>query len=402
MDWQKHRLIVMGVIAVVLIGITYWVVDSGTGDTQPDEPEESATPDLPEVERDEITELEIHLPANEDEELEAVTVRLVKDGEAWRLEEPVAAEASLTAVNTALDKVSDLEVTGRAASNPQFHERLEVDPAHGIRVIARTGGETAIDVWIGAYQSGNTMVRPEGQDVVLTVRGSIKFAFNKRPRDWRNRTITELTANEVRQVEFRNENGHWVFDKTDDEWAQTVAEPAPPAEGEEPEEPEEGEEGEEGGFDSGRVNTIVSGLARMRAADFAAPDVTPEAAGIGESSAIVRMVVGEGDDEVTTLLRVGNELEEGQRYVMVQGNDTIYVVNRYMADRALPSEESFEAGAEPAAPPPGGPHGMPGMPGMPGGGPGGPGGGQIPPEIMQQIQQQLQAQGAGGGGGGHP
>lgn len=121
--------------------------------------------------------------------------------------------------------------------------------------------------------------------------------------------------------------------------------------------------------------------------------MSAEEAGLGEGAATVRMVSGEGDDAVTVNLRVGNEGEDGQRYVQRQGDDTIYVVSRFMADRLIPSVEAFQPGEEPEGEEPPTPHGMPG-----GGPPGMPGGGQIPPEIMQQIQQQLQAQGAGGGG----
>lgn len=380
MDWQKHRLIVMGVAALAMVGLTWWAIDTGTGDTEVSEDDAAATPTIPEVDRDEITELEIHIPADEDDDVEALTIRLVKGDDGWRLEEPVQAAASITAVNTALDKISDLEVTGRAASNDRFHERLEVAEANGIRVIARVDGETAIDVWIGAYQGGNTMVRQEGSDTVLTVRGSIKFAFNKRIRDWRNRTITELTANEVTEVEFTNENGHFTFTKNDDGWEQSIPDPV---EGEDPVAPIEE-------LDGGRVQTLVSGLARLRAASFGAPDVTAEDAGLGEGAAHVRLVSADGDDEVVTRLTVGNELDDGQRYVMIGGSDTIYVVSRFMSDRLLPNAESFQQAAESETPTPP-PSGMPGMPGMPGGA----GAGQIPPEIMQQIQQQLQAQGAG-------
>jgi hypothetical protein len=141
----------------------------------------------------------------------------------------------------------------------------------------------------------------------------------------------------------------------------------------------------------------VSSLARLRASDFAADDVTAESAGIGESAARVTFVSGEGDSAETTTLLVGNEVQDGNRYVQRQGNDTIFVVSRFMADRLVPNAATFQQSAEPeagAAPPGGMPGGMP--PGM--GGPGGgPGGGQIPPELMRQIQQQLQQQGAAGG-----
>ncbi|MCA9606107.1 MAG: DUF4340 domain-containing protein [Myxococcales bacterium] len=382
MEWQRYRLVIISFIAVALIGATWWAVTSQTGDTPVDENEEQALA-LPEVERENVTELEIHIPAGEGEDQPAETVRLVRgDEDHWRLAEPVEADAATTAITTALDKISSLEVVGRAASNATHHEQLEVDAAHGVRVIARNGAETLVDLWIGAYRSGNTMVRQEGQDTVLMVRGSIKFAFNKRTRDWRNRAILELTAADVNEIEYTNENGHWTFHKTEDTWAEVLPEPA---EGEEPPTPIEG-------FDQARVRTAVSSLARLRAADFGTGSA--EEAGLGEGAATVRMVTGEGDDAQTVLLRVGSEGEDGQRYVQRDGDETIYLVSRFMADRLIPNVEAFQPGEEPAEPPSHGgmPGGMPGMPGMPGG----PGGGQIPPEIMQQIQQQLQQQGAAG------
>ncbi|MGE0786250.1 MAG: DUF4340 domain-containing protein [Sandaracinaceae bacterium] len=401
MDWKRHRLFIMGGVAIALIGLTWWAVTQNTGDTQVAEEER---PSLPDIDRDAVTDIEIHIPANAEREEEALTVRLHKDGETWRLTAPVEAIASSTAVSTALDKLADLDVVGRAATQARHHERLEVDEAHGIHVIARGGDETLIDMWVGAYQTGNTMVRVEGSDDVLMVQGSIKFAFNKRTADWRDRAVLELTAADVHEIEFQNENGHWLFRKE--------APPAPePAEGEEPAapgapvwtqialEPAEGEEPAAPieNFEASKVETIVSSLARLRASGFGEASDTAASTGC-EGSSRVRMVVGTGDDEQTVVLLVGNEQADGgNRYVMHEGDETIYVVSRFMAERLHPNVESFQPGDSGTEEPP--PEMPPGMPGM-GGGPGGPGG-QIPPEIMQQIQQQLQAQGAHGGGG-HP
>jgi hypothetical protein len=416
MDWQRYRLPIMAVVALAMVGVTWWAVRSETGDTPA--AEQGEPPSLPEVERDALTELEIHRPDDE------APIRLVKEGDSWRLAAPVEAAASSTAVSTALDKLADLEVTGRAASNARHHDQLEVDEESGVRVIARAGDETVLDVWIGALRSGNTMVRVDGEDEVLTVRGSIKFAFNKAVRDWRDRTITDVTAGDVVAVSFQNDNGRFDFRKGDDGWAQVPPDEAP--EGVELAEPIEG-------FDGSKVSSTVSSLARLRAADFAEPDASPESLGFGPDAARVTLTVREGAEEAeeaegaegseeseaaaegeteaeageaaeasegaadagatrTLTLLVGAEAEDSQRYVKVEGGDVVYVVSRFMADRLLPEADDFTESAEP---PPGQPQpaGMPG--GMPGGGPGG--GGQLPPELMQQIQRQLQQQ-----GGGHP
>lgn len=416
MDWERHRLLIMGVVAAALVGATWWAVSSETGDTPVDETEEAPT--LPELERDDITALEITRPAEEGEG----TIRLERDGESWRVTSPVEAAAAETSVSTALDKLTDLEVVGRAASSAQHHEHLEVDAEHGIHVVAQAGGETVFDGWIGAFRSGNTMVRLDGQEEVLMVRGSIKFAFNKPVRDWRDRSITDLESGRIARLSFQREGASYTFEKRGDAWAQVLPEDAAEDAGIE-------------NYDATRVRTMASSLARMRAADFAAADATPASLGFGEGAARVEIGLvaaepeaAEGEEEAegeeqgeeaaegaegaegeaaepasptlaeTVVLLVGNEAEESQRYVMIEGDETIYLVSRFMADRLLPDAEDFQPGAEPAEPPPGGmPGGMP--PGMPGMG-GGPGGGQIPPEVMRQIQQQLQQQ-QGGGGGGH-
>lgn len=362
---KRYRLVIGGVVLIGMIGLTWWAIRDRTGDTSTDTTD--AAPTLPEVERDAITELEIRRPEDD------AAIRLVKDGDAWRIAAPIEAPASTTSIDTALEKLADLEVRGVASTNREFHGRLEVDEEHGVHVVARAGNQEVIDFWIGAFRSGNTMVRLDGEDRVLMVRGSIKFAFNKPVRDWRERAIVDVESDSVREVTFTNANGTFHFRKNGDAWEQVHeaadGRPAPAAIER---------------FAPTKVRTVVSSLARLRASDFAAPDVTAESAGLGEDAARVVLVAGEGEEAQTVTLRVGNEVEEGSRYVQREGNPTIFVVSRFMAERLVPNVEAFQEaerstsgndneGERAEAPS---------------------GGGQIPPEVMQQIQRQLQ--GAGG------
>ena len=373
MDWKRYRVIIMGAVALALVATAWVVVQSQTGDTQVDPEEEELS--FPEIEQDNITEVMIRRPDDD------ADIRLVRDGESWRVTEPVDAPAATSAVNTLLEKLSGLELAGRAASRAELHERLEVAESNGIHVIAKNGGETLIDMWVGAFQSGNTMVRIEGDDNVLMARGSIKFAFNKPVRDWRDRAILELTAADVNDLRFANENGTFHVHKASadegGEWAQVIDEPA---EGEEPAEPIEE-------FTASRVTSLVTGIARLRAADFAGPEIDEGAAGLGEGAARAVIVSGAGEEQERVGITIGNEVDAGQRYLRIDGDETIYVVSRYIAERLMPNVEAFQPaaapdpGEAPPTPPPGGGAGGP------------PGGGQIPPEIMQQLQRQLQQQG---------
>jgi hypothetical protein len=383
---KRFRLLIGALVLAGMVGLTWWAVSTKTGETPA---QAGAVPTLPEIDRAALTQLEIRRPEDD------APIRLVREGSAWRIAAPIEAAAAQTTIDTALDKLADLDVTRVAATRAQHHARLEVDAEHAVRVTAKAGDRTVIDLWVGAFRSGSTMIRLEGQQEVLAVRGSIKFAFNKPVRDWRDRAILDLEAESLREATFTNANGVFRFRKNGENWEQVVEPAAPDAQAGAP--AAEGAPAPAGAierFSASRLSTNLSSLARLRASDFAAADVTVESAGLGDSAPRVVLVTGEGESAQSVTLRIGNEAEEGNRYVMREGNDTIFVVSRFMAERLVPNVAAFqeaEPGAEGEAPAEPAEGEIPSMPG---------GGGQIPPELMEQIQRQLQQQGAAAAGGG--
>lgn len=412
MDWEKNRLTIGLVALLVLGGGAIWAVRTRTGDTPVSSSGPSSIEGFPsEIERDDITSIEITRPGEE-------AVRLTRGEGGWRVSAPVDAVADQTSVDSALDKITELALESVAARNATHHEELEVDAAHGIHVIARNGDEVLADVWIGASRSGNTAVRVEGQDAVGMVDGSIRFAFSRDLKDWRDRAILDLEADDAREVAWVGPNGTFRFTRPMEAAAPPAVEPDVDAGEIAPAEPTPGDwtiaevsyvptpeatDADAGvpaepavaqttiaGFQASKVRTMVSTLARLRAADFAAADVTPAAAGFTDASARVTLTMADGQ---VAVLRLGGAVPEAtdQFYAMHEGDETVFIVSRYHSVRISPTASEFEASA---APPPSAP--PEGMPEMDLGGLGGAGGGQLPPEIMRQIQQQLQQQ------GGHP
>ena len=388
---NKKLAIAAGAFVVTLVGAYVALNGRDTETVTTDE-----APEFPTIERDAITQIDITRPASGDEP--ASTVTLTKDGDTWRVTAPVDAETDESAISTALDKLGEMDVTGIAASREENYELLEVDDS-GIQVTVHQGDAT-VELIIGAYRGLNTMVRVVGESPVFQVAGSIKYAFNKELKDWRNRRVLDVPADRVRRVHFQSEGGDYTFLRNvSGEWE--------PLEGQEPIER----------FGSSKVQSIAASIAGMRAVNFAPADIDETAAGFGAPTGTVTLSVApETEEGVETredpstfediVLHVGSESgSNSEWYVRHVGNPVIYVISTYLADRMRPNAELFqnpEPGSEPAEAPGGMPGGMPGMPGgmpgMPGGMPGGPGGGgQIPPELMQQIQQQLQQQQAAGG-----
>lgn len=414
---DNKKLIGAAVTFLALLGIAIYVVWERD---KSNEEVVAETPELPAIEQDAITALVITRPA-EEEGAEPVPIRMEKQGDAWRVVSPVDAEADQSAIDTALEKLAELEVTGLAAENASSHETLQVDAGNGIKVEVFAGSDSVAALWVGAFRSRSTMVRVDGQDQVVTVRGSIRYAFNKELKDWRNRRVLDEDPADVVAVRFQSDNGVFDFARNaSEEWEQRepegveLAEPYAPIER----------------FGPTKVQSVVASVARLRAVNFAAEGVDASAAGFDTPSGVVTLTIeerpeeesadeegdSEGDSEGeeaeegeeadeatpaaagerrTIVLEVGAQVgEEREFYLRRRGGETLYVVSQYIADRVRPNPEDLQApepGSEEAATPMM-PPGMPGLGGLGGpGGPSGPGGG-IPPELMQKIQQQLQQQ----------
>lgn len=412
--WKKNRLWVALAVLVVLVGLA--VVggqQSGTGTIAP-EPE---TDDFPKLTASEIDELVIRRPGEGD-----ATIELAKVDGSWRMVQPVEAEVEPTTVQTAVDKLGDLEVKRVAARDASNFERLEVGDDQGVHVTAKQDGQVLASVIIGSYGGGETMVRLADGNVVFAARGSMRFAFDKAPKDWRNRKVADVRTSRVQEVELTYGETTRRFVRGDgDEWQL--------ADGEDPIER----------FSPAKVNGIVSSLAQMRATDFAEPEMTPAEAGLdapaaratlryrpvsdadagddegeegGEGEGEDDKREGEGSDEAsaagtsleTLVLVLGKpvDAEDGPRYLQVAGrDDVIYQVTNYYAEKMRPevadlqeAEDSEEDEAEGAADAAAAPGGMPDL-NIAGGSP------DIPPEVMQKIQRQLQQQQQAAPGGGN-
>jgi hypothetical protein len=328
---SQNRLGIATVALIALIGITVWRLGSREAE---DAPPAQATVKLPKIDKDKVDELVLSVP-------DKGTVRLVKKDTEWRLVEPVDALADQEAVSNALVKLVELEVSGVAATKAKNHVRLEVDATKGTHVVVKSGGKPMLDAWIGAYQSGNSMLRLEGQEPVATVRGSIRYAFSKHVREWRDRQITDLPTDSVKQITFVNKTGRLQFARDAEDWKQITGK------GEKPIAP----------LDVSKVKGVVGTAAVLTAVDFAEPGVTPEQAGLGEGAATVTLDLEDDKGKQQVVYRIGNQKEQSY-FLQKQGVDTVFLVSQWIGGRLTPAPDAFVKKEEPAAAAP--PAGLPG------------------------------------------
>ena len=335
---------------------------------------EKPTASLPAIKKEDVTELSVQRPNQ-------AQVVLKKQGDKWALTEPYSAEASKDAVDDMLDKLADLKVAGVAATRKENYEKLEVDAAHALRVQARAGDKVLASLNLGAARGGNTMIRVEGEEQVLSAKGSLRYAFDKDLKDFRKREITDLEAAQLTGLALSSSKGTFKFERPASDgavWSQVLAKGEKPI----------------AKFDPEQVETLANTAAHLRAADFAASNEAESTTGLGSDATKVELTKKDGSK---IDLSIGKAHSAGEDYyTKLAGSEVVYRLPKFSAERLMPDAKFFEKKDKPATPPPSAdPHG--GMPmGM--GGPGG--GGGLPPEVMKQLQQQMQAQQAQGGG--HP
>jgi hypothetical protein len=285
------------------------------------------TANVPKVKKDDVTELTVKAPNK-------TSVTLKKTDGVWKVTAPVSAEADKDAVDSALSKLDELQFIAVAATQKENHERLEVTDAKGVHVIAKQADKTLADLWIGTYLSGNTMVRENDAVNVATVKGSLKYAFDKDLKDWRDRVIVDVKSDDVKSIAFASKNGNFKFVKEGNDWKQAPGEKAI------------------ANFDGSKVSGLVGTVASLRANDFAADGVSADSAGVG-ATPVGTITVGTAADagESQIVLRAGNKQESGY-YLTREGKDPIYIVSEYSGERLIPGADKF-AKEETAAAAPG-------------------------------------------------
>jgi hypothetical protein len=319
MGSRRIQLIVASVGLLILLGVTLFV---SSRPTETDlKVHEDARGQLPIVDPDEVHELEIRAP-------DRPPVRLTLNEGDWRMEAPIDAQANANYVTLALRKLGELPELHRgvAATKSTSHERLEVTEDKAVEVVARHDDGVVAHVFIGAFKGGATMVRVAGEDTVHSLKGSFKANFNRSVTDWRERKIVDEAAADVRGIRLVGEHGafHFVREGSDQPWHPAEGHDAPD------------------GFDPDTVQSLVSSLARMRAASFAEPSMNRDAAGIGPDSNTVTLDLEAGE----VVLRLGNALGDGsQFYLTREGREPIYVVSKFIAERFTPKPEQFIKGA---------------------------------------------------------
>lgn len=132
------------------------------------------------------------------------TVEFARIGGGWRLHLPFDYAAQDQAVQSTLTSLQDLELADIVSTNPDKRSNYQVDST-GTHVQAWEGDKQVMSLIIGkaTQDFAHTFVRRDGSNEVYRAVGMLSYTFNKKPDDWRDKTILALNRDEIDRLELR-------------------------------------------------------------------------------------------------------------------------------------------------------------------------------------------------------
>lgn len=142
-------------------------------------------------------------------------ISLDKHTDGWKIND-LPADASK--VEGVLNSLADAEVTSRVSGNSQYHERFEVD-GKGVKMTVLEGDQVKAEFIVGKTAGGDAVyVRLPEQDDVYVMSGLQRYALNEDPSLWRERKVASFQPEQVRRINYSENQIQWSLVETTDGW----------------------------------------------------------------------------------------------------------------------------------------------------------------------------------------
>lgn len=303
-----------------------------------------------------VTRIVIEQPAKEGDDASPASKHvLVKDGDNWRLEEPVKATAHQANVASVLKNLQELKVKERLTSDGDLqaaYAKHELTDDKAVHATFFAGEEKKHEFWFGKSGGRGQTARWTGADGVYLVDGYSSFLYTRDTKGWRDLSIFKFEPDDVTAVTIENEHGSYELKKEGEEWTGKLKKAKAPAATKIKD------------FEGSKVEDMLRAYKALNANGFG-DGKKPEEVGLDEPLATVVIQLSDGAQRKLVL---GANAESSSRWARTPDKETIYSVSSWAADWAFAEESKFQKAADADAdadatntPTPGGP--------LPGGGP---------------------------------
>jgi hypothetical protein len=248
-----------------------------------------------------------------------VTTTIKNEGGIYKVTAPVSYPADQATAKTAFEALGKMDITDLVTQQDAKQAEFEVDDKSGVRLVAKHDGKVLADLIVGKGVGAGTMVRPAGTNDVWRASGITKFAFDKGPTDWRDKSITTFQSTEVEKLDVADKDGAKISLKktgtkegSEDKWE--VVSSSVKIEK----------------LDNSVPNGLVSALANWKANDFAdGAGATLAAAGL-DAPALTVTVGLKGGKSVAAL--IGNKKGD-DTFVKKADAPQIFLVKKFNLER---------------------------------------------------------------------
>jgi hypothetical protein len=287
-----------GVALLVLIGLGFYIWKYERGEVPGEEKDKILA-----VEKDHVTALSIDAP-------DAEEIRLVKEGDGWRVTAPFEAPADASAVDSLLSRLGELEADEVVVETTD--DLGQYGLAHPSRTVTVTveGAEAPLVVEFGSQTPGGSSVyaRTPSSSRVYTVASFVETSFDKKPFDLRDRDLLHVKRADVRTLDVRGPEGDYALARTDaGDWAFT--EPLATRAG------------------RWSVDGLLGTLENLKMESVAAEDAESlEPYGLDQPARSVRLVLSDG---TTRTLEIGGDAggeDDGKLYARQKGSHLVAVI----------------------------------------------------------------------------
>ncbi|MDQ6913239.1 MAG: DUF4340 domain-containing protein [Verrucomicrobiota bacterium] len=247
-------------------------------------------------------------------------IELRKSNETWRLEAPIKDQADRSIVDNLISDLESWEKDDAFSEKEMQAEKNrleEYDLAKPKLRLKLLGKEMPREILFGkdAALEGKMYVRFDNSKETFVVRQTVKKDIAKKPEDFRDRKLTELSAAQVARILLKTSAGEMELQKKNDAWE--IVKPL------------------HARADSQKVGDLIAQVTSARIAQFVAEDKGDlQPYGLAEARGAITLF--RADEKEGQMLQIGalstKENEKDQVYVRFSPRSFVYTVPKKIED----------------------------------------------------------------------
>jgi Domain of unknown function (DUF4340) len=157
------------------------------------------------VNRDEIDALTVTTPER--------TLRFAKNGNEWRLAQPVVARGDFSAIEGLVSRISTLQMTSIAAEKVDKPAEYGLDKPAATVTIGNKSSQATLEIG-RSPEAGKLYARDASRPMVFTIDASLMDDLKKAPSDYRQKDLFDARAFNTNRIDVTRDGQTWTFEKS--------------------------------------------------------------------------------------------------------------------------------------------------------------------------------------------